>query len=49
MVLFESWEAVVTFRVSGRGRMGADGLVRRCCGVELVVNLALMLASCSAG
>ncbi|CAL8341076.1 unnamed protein product [Arctogadus glacialis] len=26
MVLFESWEAVVTFRVSGRGRMGADGL-----------------------
>lgn len=26
-VLFEHWEAEVTFRVSGRGRMGADGLV----------------------
>ncbi|CAL8317709.1 unnamed protein product [Lota lota] len=26
MVNFDSWEAVVTFRVSGRGRMGADGL-----------------------
>lgn len=26
---FEHWEAEVTFRVSGRGRMGADGLVRR--------------------
>uniref|UniRef100_H2U3A9 Lectin, mannose-binding, 1 n=1 Tax=Takifugu rubripes TaxID=31033 RepID=H2U3A9_TAKRU len=25
-VLFEHWEAEVTFRVSGRGRMGADGL-----------------------
>lgn len=28
-VNFEHWEAEVTFRVSGRGRMGADGLVRR--------------------
>lgn len=27
-VKFEHWEAEVTFRVSGRGRMGADGLVR---------------------
>lgn len=27
-VNFNSWEAEVTFRVSGRGRMGADGLVR---------------------
>ncbi|CAL8279072.1 unnamed protein product [Merluccius merluccius] len=26
MVSFDTWEAVVTFRVSGRGRMGADGL-----------------------
>lgn len=26
-VNFENWEAEVTFRVSGRGRMGADGLV----------------------
>ncbi|XP_028828889.1 protein ERGIC-53 [Denticeps clupeoides] len=26
VVKFEHWEAVVTFRVSGRGRMGADGL-----------------------
>ncbi|KAJ3604920.1 hypothetical protein NHX12_026971 [Muraenolepis orangiensis] len=26
MVQFDSWEALVTFRVSGRGRMGADGL-----------------------
>lgn len=26
-VLFDNWEAEVTFRVSGRGRMGADGLV----------------------
>uniref|UniRef100_A0A3P8Z8V3 L-type lectin-like domain-containing protein n=1 Tax=Esox lucius TaxID=8010 RepID=A0A3P8Z8V3_ESOLU len=26
MVNFDSWEAEVTFRVSGRGRMGADGL-----------------------
>uniref|UniRef100_A0AAV2IWV4 L-type lectin-like domain-containing protein n=1 Tax=Knipowitschia caucasica TaxID=637954 RepID=A0AAV2IWV4_KNICA len=25
-VSFQSWEAEVTFRVSGRGRMGADGL-----------------------
>ncbi|XP_051955724.1 protein ERGIC-53-like [Xyrauchen texanus] len=25
-VSFENWEAEVTFRVSGRGRMGADGL-----------------------
>ncbi|CAF97157.1 unnamed protein product, partial [Tetraodon nigroviridis] len=25
-VIFEHWEAEVTFRVSGRGRMGADGL-----------------------
>lgn len=30
-VNFEHWEAEVTFRVSGRGRMGADGLVRRGC------------------
>lgn len=29
IVNFEHWEAEVTFRVSGRGRMGADGLVRR--------------------
>lgn len=28
-VNFDHWEAEVTFRVSGRGRMGADGLVRR--------------------
>lgn len=28
-VTFDHWEAEVTFRVSGRGRMGADGLVRR--------------------
>ena len=28
-VNFEHWQAEVTFRVSGRGRMGADGLVRR--------------------
>lgn len=28
-VSFEHWEAEVAFRVSGRGRMGADGLVRR--------------------
>ena len=28
-VNFEHWEAEVTFRVSGRGRMGADGLVMR--------------------
>lgn len=28
-VNFEHWEAEVTFRVSGRGRMGADGLVSR--------------------
>lgn len=27
-VNFDHWEAEVTFRVSGRGRMGADGLVR---------------------
>lgn len=27
-VSFEHWEAEVAFRVSGRGRMGADGLVR---------------------
>lgn len=24
---FENWEIEVTFRVSGRGRIGADGLV----------------------
>lgn len=29
-VTFEHWEADVTFRVSGRGRMGADGLVSIC-------------------
>ena len=30
-VNFENWEAEVTFRVSGRGRMGADGLVKENC------------------
>lgn len=24
---FENWEAEITFRVTGRGRVGADGLV----------------------
>ncbi|KAG7269141.1 hypothetical protein CRUP_001596 [Coryphaenoides rupestris] len=46
IVSFDSWEAVVTFRVSGRGRMGADGLVSGrevevvvediCCGLQAV-------------
>lgn len=27
--IFEHWEVEVTFRVTGRGRIGADGLVLR--------------------
>jgi len=27
---YDDWEVEVVFRVSGRGRIGADGLVRIC-------------------
>jgi Legume-like lectin family len=32
----EDWEAEVVFRVSGRGRIGADGLVCNC--VKIITN-----------
>lgn len=46
-VNFEHWEAEVTFRVSGRGRMGADGLVsgRQVCCATLFTNEHLMTVS----
>lgn len=45
-VNFEHWEAEVTFRVSGRGRMGADGLVRR---PEVSVLLIEAVVECVIG